>query len=166
MFHLELRQFPHVARAFNLERPELDARILGPWTRGQMVELDERRWAPERAKLTVYEGRALASDELGMGRGWQNATRTGEEVTARVLDAARQAARSPPALETIKRELLARSAQGAVGLSELFELIGELEPVPPEADRPGLAARAVWELLQEGQLMLSRPSGASRGAEH
>ena len=28
MFHVELRQFPHQARAFNLTREELDARIL------------------------------------------------------------------------------------------------------------------------------------------
>jgi hypothetical protein len=157
VFHVELRQFPHVTRAFNLQRGELDSRILGPWVRGNAIELDERRWLPDRAKLAVYEGRALAGDEIGMGRGWANVTRTGEEVTARVVAEARQAVQSPPVLETLKQGLLARSADGQVRLAQVFELIGELEPEPPERERPALAARAVWELLQEGRLTLSRP---------
>ena len=31
VFHVELRQFPHVARVFNLSREELDARFARPW---------------------------------------------------------------------------------------------------------------------------------------
>ena len=30
--------------------------MVRPWVRGQVVELGERRWSPERAKLTIYEG--------------------------------------------------------------------------------------------------------------
>ena len=41
MFHVELRQFPHVARMFNLSREELEARILGPWLAGRELELDQ-----------------------------------------------------------------------------------------------------------------------------
>lgn len=43
VFHLELRQFPHVARVFNLDRAELDARFLSPWVRGKMIDQDDRR---------------------------------------------------------------------------------------------------------------------------
>ncbi len=72
MFHVELRQFPHQARAFNLTRDQLEARILGPWVSGGSIELDDRHWLPDRARLTIYEGPHLAPDQLGMGRGWQN----------------------------------------------------------------------------------------------
>ncbi len=85
MFHVELRQFPHQTRAFNLTREQLDARILRPWVSDGAVELDDRRWSSERAKLTVYEGPELSPDQLGLGRGWANVTRAGEDVTARVL---------------------------------------------------------------------------------
>ena len=77
MFHVELRQFPHQARAFNLTRDQLDARILGPWTSGRAIELDDRRWAPDRAKLTIYEGPelALGSARDGAGLGERHAAR-------------------------------------------------------------------------------------------
>ena len=55
MFHVELRQFPNVTRAFNLTREELDERILGPWIAQAGIELNDRRWSTEKARLTVYE---------------------------------------------------------------------------------------------------------------
>jgi len=156
MFHLELRQFPHVARAFNLEREELDARILMPWAEGTAVELDDRRWAPERAKLTIYEGRALASDELGMGRGWSNAGRTGEQVTGRLLAETEQRIKVPPVLVELKGELLARCAQGRLALGELVAPTDSQEPRRRASERLALAEQAVWELLHERQLQLVR----------
>src|SRR5205085_3967881 len=90
VFHVELRQFPHVARTFNLTREQLDGRITRRWVQGQQVELDDRRWAPERARIAIYEGRALAMEEIGLGRGWANVMRMGEAVTDRVLAEARQ----------------------------------------------------------------------------
>jgi hypothetical protein len=155
MFHVELRQFPHVARAFNLAREDLEARITRRWVQGEAVELDDRRWAPERAKLVIYEGRALAVEEIGLGRGWANVTRTGEQVTDRVLDEVRQAVESPPALAALKRELVARSARGAVAMNEVLELLGQLDPSVPEDERHAVANRAVIELLSEGVLELS-----------
>ena len=157
MFHLELRQFPHQTREFNWTREQLEARVVGPWVRGESIELAERTWAPDRAKLVIYEGRALESDEIGMGRGWSNVTRSGEEVTSRVLTEARAAAQSPPALEALKRELLARSAQGPVGIAQVLELAGELEPRLPPPQRLELAGRAIWDLLQNDRLRLARP---------
>ncbi len=47
----------------------------------------ERKWAPERAKLTIYEGPELRPDEIGVGRGWGNVTKYGTDVTGRLLSA-------------------------------------------------------------------------------
>lgn len=85
MYHLELRQFPNVAWRFNLGEGELAA-LLAPWVRGEIVEMGERKWNPATATATVLEGPRLASHQLSMGRGWRNAERAGEDVTARVLD--------------------------------------------------------------------------------
>ena len=155
MFHVELRQFPHVARAFNLTREDLDARITRPWVRGEAVELDDRRWAPERARIAIYEGRALAIEEIGLGRGWANVTRMGEAVTDRLLAEARQAVESPPALDALKQELARRAARTAVGMDEALELAAQLDPDAPEGERLALARRSVLELLSDGVVKLS-----------
>jgi hypothetical protein len=154
VFHLELRQFPHVARAFNLTREQLDARVLAPWADGQVVELDDRRWAPERAKLTIYEGRELAPEEIGMGRGWSSAGRSGEDVTDRLLAEARQRHAAPPALQEEKRRLVTRAVEGALRLDEVVGLTGSGGELVSQ--RVALAERAVWELLHEGRLRLVR----------
>ena len=154
MFHVELRQFPHQARAFNLTRDQLDARILGPWTSGGAIELDDRRWAPDRAKLTIYEGPELASDQLGLGRGWANVTREGEDVTARILAESGRA--SPGPVAELKRELLDRGAYGPVSLRRMVELTAERYPGSRVSERVALCEQAAWELLHEGAVNLFR----------
>jgi hypothetical protein len=151
VFHLELRQFPHVARAFNLDRVELDA-ILVPWVQGQAVELDDRSWEPQRAKLTIYESSELAPDEIGMGRGWANAARRGQRVTERLLGEVRQRT-EPPGPSAAKGLLLERLAQGSLELNQVVELMaGETSPRPSQ--RLAAAEQAVWELLHEGRARL------------
>jgi hypothetical protein len=152
VFHVELRQFPHQTRAFNLTREELDARIVRPWVAGEVVALDDRQWPPERSRLTIYEGPVLAGDQLGLGRGWANATREGEDVTARVLA---EAAHPPPVAE-LKRELVAGAAEGAVSLAAIVELTGERYPQARVSERLALCELAVWELLHEGAVELTR----------
>ena len=93
MYHLELRHFPHSTWRFNLTEQQLRA-ILAPWVRGQLLDLGEHKWNPEQARLTVLEGPELALGQLTMGRGWRAAQRQSEDVTERVLGAAR-AARTP-----------------------------------------------------------------------
>jgi hypothetical protein len=152
VFHVELRQFPHQARAFNLTREQLDARIVGPWTSTGVIELDDRRWSSDRAKLTIYEGPELSGDQLGLGRGWANVTREGEDVTAHVL-----AERSSPApVAELKRALLERCAYGPVPLRRLVELTGERYPQARVSERLGLCEQAAWELLHEGAVQLLR----------
>jgi hypothetical protein len=152
VFHVELRQFPNVARSFNLTRSELDARILGPWVAERPVELDDRRWSPAKARLTIYEGPELAGDQLGLGRGWANVTREGQDVTARLLA---EAVHPPPVAE-LKRELLERIAGGPVPLGDVVELAGERYPQSRVSERLALSEQAVWELLHEDAISLQR----------
>jgi len=105
MFHLELRQFPHVARAFNLTREELDLRFARPWVGGETVVHDDRRWSPERARLTILEGPELRVEEIGLGRGWATAGRSSRDVTDSVLAEAKRGAQGRPAVEGFKSEL-------------------------------------------------------------
>jgi hypothetical protein len=153
VFHVQLRQFPHVTRAFNLERGELDARVLGPWTAGAAVELNERSWSPDKARLTVYEGPELRTEEIGLGRGWANVTRAGEDVTDRLL----AEARGPSAVELFKEQILGSLP---IELRALVELAGEQRQLARPSERLALAEQAVWELLHEGRATLRTRDGA------
>jgi hypothetical protein len=84
MFHVELRQFPHSACAFNLSEAELSG-LVTPWSRDEWVELGERKWNPHQARLTVLEGPHLPVEDLAVGRGWRNAQHRSEDVTERML---------------------------------------------------------------------------------
>ncbi|HJS92668.1 MAG TPA: hypothetical protein VJ741_00290 [Solirubrobacteraceae bacterium] len=152
MFHVELRQFPHQTRAFNLTREQLDARIVRPWVSEGGVELDDRRWSSERAKLTIYEGPELPQDQLGLGRGWANVTRAGEDVTARILSERAQ----PAPVTELKLEAADRCAYGPLPLVRLVELTGERYPQSRASERLALCEQAVWELLHEGTVCLVR----------
>ncbi len=66
MYHIELRQFPHNFCHFNLSEGELAA-LLSPWAAGQVVEVGDRRWNPQQAKITVLEGPELELQDLSMG---------------------------------------------------------------------------------------------------
>lgn len=144
VFHVEVRQFPHVARAFNLSHEELERRIAEPWRAGSPVELQDRRWDPHKARIAVYSGRPLAPPEIGLGRGWANAMRTGDEVTDRVLA-------EPSAVEGFKAELPER-----VALADVVGLAGARYPQARLSERLALAEQAVWELLHEGRARLTR----------
>ena len=155
MFHVELRQFPHVARAFNLTRQELDARILRPFAEARPVEWNDRRWAPEKTKIAVYQGPELPVEEIGMGRGWGNVTKHGEDVTGRVLAEARQDVESPPALDALKHAIAERARREPLAIRELLDLAGDLASDADANQRASLTLRAVWELLGEGRVRLT-----------
>jgi hypothetical protein len=87
MYHIELRHFPHNVCHFNLTDLELRA-IVEPWVLDKFVEVGERKWHREQARLTIIEGPRLGNEQLTMGRGWRAAQRQGEDVTERVLAAA------------------------------------------------------------------------------
>jgi hypothetical protein len=156
VFHVELRQFPHQARAFNLTRSELEARILGPWVAGGEVKLGDHRFSPERARLTIFEGPELTADQRGLGRGWANATRQGEDVTAQLLS---EVAR-PSAVAEFKRAVLDRCVDSPVALGDVVSLAAERYRQTRLSERIALGEQAVWELLHEGAVSLVR-SGVS-----
>lgn len=155
MFHLELKQRPHTARAFNLSREELQQRFLAPLRAGQTVSYGEREWEPGKTRLTVYEGRALGPEEIGLGRGWQNVVRTGTEVTQRVLNSVPAASIERPAeLDRLKERVLGRLTAGAQTLAEVVEMADRLIPEARPSQRLSLAELTVWELLHEGSVQL------------
>lgn len=159
MFHLELRQFPHVARAFNLSREELDERFARPWVSGAEIEHDERRWAPGKAKLIIYEGPELGLGELGLGRGWANVGRTAQEVTETILAQAQRGAEGRSTLEIVKAAVRG-VARSPLSLPEVVELVRGDYPLWRPSEQLAVAEQAVWELLHQGQLSLSGPDGA------
>lgn len=160
MFHIELKQRPHTARAFNLTEEELNQRFLAPLRAGRAVSYGEREWEPSQTRLTVYEGRALGPEEIGLGRGWQNAVRTGTEVTERVLNS-RPAARveRPGEVDRLKERVLGRLTAGPQTLAEVVEMADRLLPQARPSQRLSLAELTVWELLHEGTVQLQDAAG-------
>jgi hypothetical protein len=163
VFHIQLRQFPNVSREFNLSEEELQTRIIRPWLAGEMVRSGDRRWAPERARLTIYEGPPLGQADIGMGRGWPNVTRTAVEVTQKLLATARPQAPRQPAgvaaasddeLERCKQLILARAANGSFDIRECVRLAEAVRLGTRASERLALAEQAVWELLHTGGLEL------------
>ncbi|HTC71905.1 MAG TPA: hypothetical protein VK655_03390 [Solirubrobacteraceae bacterium] len=94
MYHVEVRHFPHNMARFNLTDADLMA-IVEPWVRDQMVEFGERKWSPQQAKITIFEGPHMPLDQLTMGRGWRAAERESENVTDAVLATARERLATP-----------------------------------------------------------------------
>jgi hypothetical protein len=158
VFHLELRQFPHVARAFNLSRAELDQRFARPWVNGTVIEHEDRRWAPERARLTIYEGPELRPDEIGMGRGWAKVGKSSQDVTDAVLAQARRGSEASSAVQAFKA-MLGTAAATPIGFGEVMELAVRVYPQWRASERLALAEQAVWEMLHHGQLTLAGAGG-------
>jgi hypothetical protein len=158
VFHVELRQFPHTARGFNLTGEDLQSQIVVPWMAGQVVDWGDRRWAPERARVTIYEGPALRPDEIGLGRGWANAIRGGEDVTARVFADAQTSSSPDSSLAQFKQELLGLCSAGRIDLREAMRLASAVHPDWRVSDRLALAERAIWELLHAGSLSITTGS--------
>jgi hypothetical protein len=154
VFHVELRQFPHVARAFNLTRDELEQRILGPWVRQGAATLDDRRFARDRGKIKIFQAPEIGGEQLGLGRGWPNVARTGEEVTKALLEAAQREAARDPAVEQLKGELMRRSPVDPLRLPDAVRVAAGLHPGVPSSTALARAEQAVWELLHEDVIEL------------
>jgi len=90
VYHVEIRQASRMINRYNLSGPEIGALVIG-WVQGTPIQLEDERWNPDEATLTIVEGAELAPGSLTVGLGWRNALRDGEDVTARVLSEARAA---------------------------------------------------------------------------
>jgi hypothetical protein len=159
VFHVELKQRPNTSRAFNLTAEELGQRFLAPLRAGQTVTYDEREWEPDKTRLTIYEGRALGPEEIGMGRGWQNVMRSGTEVTEQMLSAAPARVERPAEVDRLKERVLGRLTAGPQTLAEVVEMADQLLPEARPSQRLSLAELTVWELLHEGTVELSGVAG-------
>ena len=172
MYHLELRQFPHNLCRFNLTEQELRA-IVEPWTRDPWVELGERKWRPETAKLTVLEGPQIPLSQLSMGRGWRIVQRNGKDVTERVLAAAKQEPadvagspelpqQAPPdaalVADSLGLELLALLGDGPAPLSQAWRLAAARFPERSPSECLAIAEAAAESLLRSGLIALLQPS--------
>ena len=163
VYHLELRQFPHVARVFNLTRDELEAKFVRPWVGGAMIDHDDRRWAPERSKLKILEGPELRADELGMGRGWASATRSGTDVTDAVIAHARRGAEARPEVEALKAAI-GEVAGTPLGFQDVMALAAAAHPSWRASQQLELAEQAVWEMLHQGRVVMTVGSDVGASA--
>lgn len=131
MYHLELRQFPHNFCHFNLTEQGLRETVLDAWARGDWIEVGERKWSPQQAKLTVIEGPELPVEQLSMGRGWRNALRQGTDVTADLLAGARTGpdmSGEPVVEEILAQQLLSLLGENPTPLMRAWQLAMEQHP--------------------------------------
>lgn len=163
MYHVELRQFPHVSRAFNLDREALDTRFLTPFVAGELIDYDDRRWGPERTRVTVLEGPELGPADRGLGRGWAMATKQGRDVTEQLLAEARRGAGARPDVEALK-DALADIARTPISFPDTIALAAAAHPRWRASEQLALAEQAVWELLHQGRLQMFE-DGAAVAAE-
>jgi hypothetical protein len=159
MYHLELRQFPHNVCRFNLSEQELHA-VTAPWVLEQVVDVGERKWSPHQARLTILEGPRLAVEELTMGRGWRTAERQGEDVTDRMLAAAKAGA---SAQERPSAEAVAPGMADPLALAvQLASLLGTDAARLLDAWR-AVAARSAGLAPSESLALAESEIAASRG---
>jgi hypothetical protein len=177
-YHLELRQFPHVARRFNQSEQQVLA-LAKPWIGEEWIEEAERKWNMNEATLTILEGPKLSMADLAMGRGWRNAQRRSEDVTERVLaafqkseggggggaaavggggDTASVGAGGAPDLallaDSLALELLALLDDGPVAPARVWRLAHERHAERPLDEALALADQAVRSLLSRRLVVL------------
>ena len=90
VYHFELRKFPKAVTRFNQTGQQIGA-IAIPWVQERIVEVEDFKWSPHDATLTILEGPPIAIERISMGRGWRTVQREGRDVTERVFAEARQA---------------------------------------------------------------------------
>jgi hypothetical protein len=153
VYHLELRQFPHVSRAFNLDREALDTRFLKPFAAGELIEYADHRWGPEKTRLTVLEGPELDQADRGLGRGWALATKQGRDVTEQVLAEVQRGAGARADVELLK-DAIAEVARAPITCAEAIALAAARQPLWRASEQLALAEQAVWEMLHQGRLQM------------
>jgi hypothetical protein len=89
-FHVEINSPVNRARVLNLDRGDLQGKVLGPWMVGLPFEFGEGEWVPRESRLTILEGPALAT--TAAEEGWADALRAAEDVTREMLEAAEEGA--------------------------------------------------------------------------
>jgi hypothetical protein len=128
-FHVQVRQSFRRAWAFNLDDERLRRTVIEPWRSGSALALGDREWDPRESTLLILEGPELSPPDLAFGRGWQNAERSGRDVTVALMSTvARQAATvsvlaASPSAERVMVASLDRIGVHAVEWAEVRERI-------------------------------------------
>ncbi|HEX2703967.1 MAG TPA: hypothetical protein VHM72_11130 [Solirubrobacteraceae bacterium] len=173
MYHVEIRENPQRANAFNLDLARLHAELIDPWLSGEVFEFGGSEWIPQRTTMMILEGPELPLHRLGLGRGWTNALHEGKDVTMEVLEAAKAAntGRASVAARAgagrapdIERDILARVAVGPLSLPVVWDRAEIVAPDASAGERLVLAEAALNHLPAEGHVELCRgedPSGDS-----
>ena len=159
----------HAVREFNLSEQRLWMEFLAPLMADAGFTVEGHEFIPRQTRLKVYEGPELRSDQLGMGRGWQNVERTAIDVTERVLTRAREhLAGTAAAVETrttpsvastdlLRERLLGRLSAGPIAAPEILATAAELMPERSEQERLDAAKQVSWTLLERGVAQLASP---------
>jgi hypothetical protein len=166
-FHIELRAGKALGRAFNLPESELVERFIGPLLAGRTIFHSDHEWFPEETEVTVIEGPELGIGEIGLGRGWHNAGKTGTDVTQEILTryrgrggaaataaAAATAGSRPQGLDLLKERLKGHLGAAAIDLDRIVPLAIDVAPGQRVSESVALAEVAVWELLHESAARL------------
>jgi hypothetical protein len=188
VYHFELRKFPHSVSRFNQTEHQVLSLAVS-WTSEQWVEVGERKWNVNESTLTVLEGPELSLQEMSMNRGWRNARRRSENVTERVLAAARAAGAAPAAAsppgqvaasdaavgraagdadlellaDSLGLEILTALDTGPAPLARVWRLADDRLGGRPPAESIALAERAVRSLLARGLIVVRGDQGAGAG---
>jgi hypothetical protein len=165
-YHIELKSFPHVARAFNLDRATLDTQFVEPFVAGNAIDYDDRRWPAEKTKLTVFEGSEVDAADRGLGRGWGEVTRRGRDVTAEVLAEIQRGAEARPEIAALQAVIteVATGPEG-IGLPDAIALAAAAQPGWRASEQLSLAEQAVWEMLHRGRLEMIGADGGAVAAD-
>ena len=166
MFHVEMRMGMNVVREFNLSDERLWLDFLAPLMADQEFTLEGHDFTPRHTRLTVYEGPELRLDQLNFGRGWQNAERSSNDVTAAVLAKAREyvgshhaaphSAASASAPDALRERLIGRLSAGPVTLADITAIAADLMPESAPEERLAASRAVALELLSSGGAHLSR----------
>jgi hypothetical protein len=91
---------------------------------------------------------------MGMGRGWASATRTGEDITASVIEEAERGAQARPEVEALK-DAIQEAAAGQLGFQDVMALAAAAHPHWRASEQLALAEQAVWEMLHQGRVQMT-----------
>jgi hypothetical protein len=150
VYHVQLKQRRNAASAFNLSADDVRSRFATPMIADHVFDYAEKEWNPRETRLTVLEGRELRIDELGLGRGWPNALRTGTEVTDQFLSDGRVTGPQIDPVGRLEDRIAGRLSAGPLPLRELLGMTAELMPGRTVSERLSVCERTVWESLHRG----------------
>jgi hypothetical protein len=166
VFHVEMRMGGmNVVREFNLGERELWIRFLAPLMADHDFTLEGHDFTPRKTRIAIYDGPELRPDQIGIGRGWQNVERTGNDVTEAVLakahehvGATRTTAPAAPGWEALHQRVIGRLSAGPVSFGEIVVMATDLMPDSAPSEQLAASERAALELLRGGVAQLAPPS--------